>query len=85
MLVPPEEERKQRAEAPQGRGRLAALATELALEARPFRELAPEERRVRLQRLRGAGRRLMSESGEFAQHKAEEIEIEERKFGHDRF
>jgi hypothetical protein len=65
---------------PQNRGRLAALAAELALEKKPFRELSPEERSARLQRLRGAGRGLTSGSEEFAKQKAEEIEIEERKF-----
>jgi hypothetical protein len=57
------------------------LAAELALENRPFKELSLEERRARLQRLQGAGRGLTSGSEEFARRKAEEIEIEERKFG----
>lgn len=81
VLVPPEAEAAGQAEAPQGRGRLAALASELAQDPRPFRELAPEERRTRLRRLRGAGRGLTSGSEEFARRKREEIEIEERKFG----
>jgi hypothetical protein len=73
---------EQKAEAPpQGRGRLAALAAELAQDQRPFRELAPEERRVRLRSLRGAGRGLTSGSEEFANRKLEEIEIEDRRFG----
>ncbi len=66
---------------PQDRGRLAALAAELAKDARSFRELAPEERRERLRRLRGAGRGLTSGSEEFAKRKREEIEIEDRKLG----
>ncbi len=66
---------------PRGRGRLAALAAELAQEARPFRELTREEREDRLRRLRGAGRGLTSGSEQFAKQKLEEIEIEERKFG----
>lgn len=82
VLVPPEGERKEQAEAPPpGRGRLAALAAELARDSRPFRELAPEERRARLRRLRGAGRGLTSGSEELAKRKLEEVEIEERKFG----
>jgi hypothetical protein len=82
VLVPPQAESEQQAEAPpQGRGRLAALAAELAQDPRLFRELAPEERRARLRRLRGAGRGLTSGSEEFAKRKLEEIEIEDRKFG----
>jgi len=83
VLVSPQEDSEQQAEAPpQGRGRLVALAAELAQEPRPFRELAPEERRARLRRLRGAGRGLTSGSEELAKRKLEEIEIEDRKFGH---
>lgn len=78
VLVPQEE---QRVEAPQGRGRLAALADELARDPKPFRDLTPEERRARLRRLRGAGRGLTSGSEEFARKKQEETEIEERKLG----
>jgi hypothetical protein len=78
VLVPHQEEL---AEAPQGRGRLAALAAELARDPKPFRELTLEERRARLRRLRGAGRGLTSGSEEFARRKQDEIEIEERKFG----
>jgi len=81
VLVPPAEETAEQAEAPQGRGRLAALASELARDPKPFRELAPEERRARLRRLRGVGRGLTSGSEELAKRKREEIEIEERKFG----
>lgn len=83
MLVPVGREQQTQAEAPQqGRGRLAALAAELAKDPRSFHGLAPEERRERLRRLRGAGRGLTSGSEEFAKQKREEIEIEERKFGH---
>jgi len=82
VLVPAESERRVPAEAPpRGRGRLATLATELAQEARPFRELTPEERDARLELLKGAGRGLTSGSEQFAKQKIEEIEIEERKFG----
>lgn len=82
VLVPQESEKEEQAgAAPQHRGRLAALAAELARDSRPFRELPPEERRARLRRLRGAGRGLTSGSEEFARRKVEEIEIEERKFG----
>ena len=66
---------------PQGRGRLAALAAELAKDSKSFRELAAEERRERLRRLRGIGRGLTSGSEEFAKRKREEIEIEDRKLG----
>jgi len=83
VLVPTESDKRAASSTalPHGRGRLATLAAELALESRPFRELTPEERRARLQRLRGAGRGLTSGSAEFARQKLEEIEIEERKFG----
>jgi hypothetical protein len=82
VLVPVETEKRAPAEIPpRGRGSLATLAAELAQEARPFRELTPDERRARLQRLRGAGRGLTSGSEQFARQKLEEIEIEERKFG----
>jgi hypothetical protein len=82
VLVPPQGENEEHAEAPpQGRGRLAALAAELAQDPRPFRELTSEERRARLRRLRGAGRGLTSGSEELAKRKLEEIEIEDRKFG----
>lgn len=69
-LVLPETGEVEQAEAPpQGRGRLAALAAELAQDLRPFKELSPGERRERLQRLRGAGRGLTSGSEEFARRK----------------
>jgi hypothetical protein len=84
VLVPTiHEEQQEKSEAsPQGRGRLAALAAELAKDPRPFRTLTPDDRRERLRRLRGAGRGLTSGSEEFAKRKREEIEIEERKVGH---
>lgn len=78
VLVP---QREEQTEAPQGRGNLAVLAAELARDPKSFRDLTPEERRARLQRLRGAGRGLTSGSEEFARRKQEEIEIEERKLG----
>lgn len=82
VLVPPEAQAKGRAGAPpQNRGRMKALADELARDTRTFRELTPDERAVRLERVMGVGRGLMSTSEEFARRKLEEIELEERKFG----
>lgn len=80
VLVPSENETDER-QPPEGRGRIAALARELAKDPRPFRELSPEERRARLEKVRGVGRGLLSTSEEFAERKREEIELEERKFG----
>jgi hypothetical protein len=80
VLVPAEGETEETV-IPPGRGRLAALAAELAHDPKPFRELTQEERRARLRRLRGAGRGLTSGSEDFARSKLEEIEIEERKLG----
>lgn len=62
-------------------GRLAQLAAELSLDPRPFRELSQEEKRARLKRIRGAGRGLLTPSDQFARRKAQEIDLEERKFG----
>ena len=81
VLVPAEGETGERNLVSQGDGRLAALAAELAQDPRAFRDLTAEERRARFRRLREAGRGLTSGSEEFARSKAEEIEIEERKFG----
>lgn len=64
---------------PEGKGRMAALAKELAKDPRPFHELSPEERQARLDKVMGVGRGLMSTSEDFARRKREEIEIEERK------
>ncbi len=66
---------------PSNRGRLAALATELEQDPRPFDELSTEERRERLGRLRGSCRGLTSGSEQFARQKLDEIALEERKFG----
>jgi hypothetical protein len=55
-LVPEDEEPEAKIASPQGRGRLAQLAAEVAQENRPFRDLTLEERGARLRRLRGAGR-----------------------------
>lgn len=63
---------------PSNRGRLAALADELAKEPRSFHELSVEERRARLLKLRGAGRGLTSGSEAFAQRKHEGVELEDR-------
>jgi hypothetical protein len=62
-----------------GQGRMAALAAALSKDARPFRDLAPEDRRARLTQVMGIGRGLMSTSEEFARRKGEEVELEERK------
>jgi len=66
---------------PEGQGRMATLAEDLARDARPFRELSPEDRGARIERVMGVGRGLMSTSEEFSQRKVEEIEIEEKKLG----
>ena len=65
----------------QGQGRMAALAGDLAKDPRPFRDLSPEERSARIEKVMGVGRGLMSTSEEFAKRKLEEIELEEQKFG----
>jgi hypothetical protein len=65
----------------EAQARWQATRAELAQDLRPFRELSPEERRDRLDRLRGIGRGLLSSSEEIARRKGEEVEIEERKFG----
>ncbi len=81
VLVPPEDEAGEKAGAmPKGRGRMKALAADLARDPRSFRELSPEERSARLERVMGVGRGLMSTSEELARQKLEEIELEERKF-----
>jgi hypothetical protein len=64
----------------EARTRWQAMRAELAQDSRPFRQLSPEERHERLRRLNGIGQGLLSSSEEFARRKAEEIEIEERKF-----
>ncbi len=80
VLVPPENEAEE-GRKPEGQGRMAALAKDLGKDPRPFRELSPEERSARLERVMGVGRGLMSTSEEFAKRKREEIEIEEQKLG----
>lgn len=79
VLVPPENNAEV-SRKPEGRGRMAALAGDLAKDPRPFRELSPEERSARLEKVMGVGRGLMSTSEEFAKRKLEEIELEEQKF-----
>ena len=64
----------------EARTRWQTMRAELARDPRPFRLLSPEERHDRLRRLQGIGRGLLSSSEEFARRKAEEVEIEERKF-----
>ncbi|PYQ55388.1 MAG: hypothetical protein DMF53_28225 [Acidobacteria bacterium] len=76
VLVPPQAEDSVE---PEGKGRMAALAADLAKDPRPFRELSAEERSARLERIMGVGRGLMSTSEEFASRKLEEVEIEGRK------
>lgn len=80
VLVPPADEAPEKPRAPrEGRGRMAALAAELAKDPRPFRQLSPEDRAARLERIMGVGRGLMSTSEQFARQKREEIDLEERK------
>ncbi len=79
VLVPAENEADRSAK-PEGQGRMAALAEELAKDKRSFRDLSPEERRARIEKVMGVGRGLMSTSEDFARQKFEELEIEERKF-----
>jgi len=63
------------------KARFESLADELAADPRSFRELSQDERKARLRRVVGIGRELFSPSEEIARHKAEEIELEERRFG----
>ena len=67
--MPPESEAVRKS---QRQGRMAALASELAKDPRPFRELSPVERSARLEKIMGVGRGLMSTSEEFAQRKLKE-------------
>jgi len=78
VLVPPRDEVEENRK-PEGMGRMATLAGDLAKDPRPFRELSPEERSSRIEKMMGVGRGLMSTSEEFAMGKVEEIEIEEQK------
>ena len=85
IFVTPSEDPAEAEELPESarraaRSRWQEIRAELARDPRPFRQLSPEERRDRLHRLQGIGRGLLSSSEEFARRKAEEIEIEERKF-----
>ena len=85
ILVTPSESQTDAEELPESirseaRIRWQTMRAELARDSRPFRLLSPEERQDRLQRLQGIGRGLLSSSEEFARRKAEEVEIEERKF-----
>jgi len=68
--TPPESTKRE------ARARWQAMRDELAHE-RPFRQLSREERRERLRRLQGIGRRLLSSSEEVARRKVEEVKIEE--------
>jgi len=69
---------------PEGQGRMAALANELAKDPRPFHDLSPEERSACLEKVMGIGRGLMSTSEEFAKQKLEEVEIEDQKLARGR-
>jgi hypothetical protein len=80
VLVPSQNDAEESPK-PEGQGRMAALAQELAKDPRPFRELSPQERRARLEKVMGVGRGLMSTSEEFAEQKRREVEIEEQKLG----
>jgi hypothetical protein len=80
VLVSAEREGTPEKAGPDALARWDAAAADLAADPRPFRELAVEERRARLCRLRGIGRGLLPSSEEFQRQKREEIEIEERKF-----
>jgi hypothetical protein len=82
ILVPSEAPRAVEEASPEALARWDAAAAELAADPRPFRELSDEERWARLNRLRGVGKGLFSSSDEFAESKREEIELEDRKFGH---
>lgn len=81
IVLVPSEDMEDESPSPEGKGRMAALADVLAKDSRPFRELSPEERNARIEKVMGVGRGLMSPSEEFAQRKHEEIEIEEQKLG----
>jgi hypothetical protein len=63
---------------------MAALAADLAKDARPFRELSPEERSARIERVMGIGRGLISTSEEFAERKAEESRSRNESLSDDR-
>lgn len=80
FLVPANEERPA-AEGPKDQGRLSKVVAELSQDPRPFSDLSQAEKRARLHRIQGAGAGLLTPSEEFARRKAEEIELEDRKFG----
>jgi hypothetical protein len=80
FLVPANEERPANG-GPKVQGRLSKLVAELSQDPRPFSELSQEEKRARLRRIEGAGAGLLTPSEEFARRKAEEIALEDRKFG----
>lgn len=79
VLVPPDE--AEESPTAEGKGRMAALASELAQDPRPLHELSPQERSARIDKIMGVGRGLMSTSEEFIQAKQEEIDLEEQKLG----
>ena len=78
VLVQPESETETSGR-PEGRGRIAALAHDLAKDPRPFRELSSEERSARIEKVMGIGQGLLSTSEEFAERKRVEVEVEEKK------
>ena len=59
--------------------RLDRVVEQLKQDGRPFQELSPEERRERLDLLRGVGKGLGSTVEEFCRWRQEERELEERK------
>ncbi len=60
---------------------LVELAAELARDPPDFQQLSADEKKARLGRIRGSARGLSISSADFAQRKAQEAEIEERRFG----
>jgi hypothetical protein len=81
QVAAPAEEPIPRPSVEEASRRFAEVARKLAEDPRPFKELSLEERRARLQQIRGSGRGLFSSAEEFARWKQEEIDLEEEKFG----
>jgi hypothetical protein len=79
VLIPEEREEPRATASPEALARWDEVTAEIA-DWRSFRELTLEERRARLRRLRGIGKGLLPSSEEFQREKAEEADLEERKF-----
>lgn len=79
VLIPSERDEAPDKASQEALRRWDAVAAEVALDRRPLRELPPEERQARLNRLRGIGKGLLPSSEEFLRQKREEIDLEERK------